>query len=469
VTVTLSGEQRRALDKIVAWQANPRSPQVMRLFGHAGSGKTHVARTVAGAVGDGVQFAAFSGKATSVLAGRGCLPATTLHGLIYQPVGEMRAGLSELDRRIRLCPDQGSPHCRRLKSERATLQAKLRSPQFRLKEGRTSPLHQASLLVVDEVSMVGRQMADDILSFGRKVLVLGDPEQLPPVGSEGFFTNAKPDILLREIHRQDGDSRILEVATRIRSSGIDPDRGLVPADYLDGINLAGLCEYDQVLCGKNATRWWLNTWMRHALGRTSALPEAGDKVVCLANNKDLGIYNGQAFTVSDAWEDGPSRLQLELLDESGNPVCAGALTCGFEDLEGERVAAGDGRKSEYGAFTFANALTVHKAQGSQFPSVVVIDESSVFARSGSETPRRWLYTAVTRACTEVALVHPGRITPAVGSDPRPYRAPDAASLAAWIAGAPTMADLTKLWEANAPAWTPAHTTIAKDRAAWLTT
>jgi exodeoxyribonuclease V len=468
--VSLSGEQQRALGRIVAWQANPRAPQVMRLFGAAGCGKTHVAKEVAGAVGDGVIYSSYTGKAVSVLAARGCQPASTLHSLLYQPIGEMRAGLVDIDRRIKACADQNSPYAQRLKSERAALATRLRSPQFRLK-GET-PLRKASLLVVDEVSMVGRQMAEDILSFGRKVLVLGDQEQLPPVASEGFFTNVEPDILLREIHRQDGDSKILEVATRIRNSGASPDRGLSSADYLDGVDLAGLCEYDQVLCGKNATRVWLNTWMRWQLGRTSAMPEAGDKVTCLANNKDLGVFNGQQFVVTDAWEDGPDRLQLEMVDDSGSPVLAGALTCGFEDFEGERVAASDGRKNEYGAFTFANAITTHRAQGSEWPSVLVVDESSVFARSGADTCRRWLYTAATRARDTVAIVRPGDITPALGSDPRPpdpFHAPDAASLAAWIAAAPTMADLTRLWEANMPGWSPAHTTIAKDRAAWLKT
>jgi exodeoxyribonuclease V len=469
---TLSAEQQHALERIQEWHASPRAPQVMRLFGHAGSGKTYVAKEVSGAIGGNVHFAAFTGKAASVLASRGCEPVSTLHSLIYMPVGEMRAGLSELDRRIRLCLDQNSAHCKQLKAERAMLQAKLRSPQFRLKEGRTSPLHQASLLVVDEVSMVGRQMAEDILSFGKKVLVLGDPEQLPPVGSEGYFTDADPDILLRTIHRQDGDSEILELATRVRSSGADPRRGLTVDDYLPGVDLADLGGYDQILCGRNATRWWLNTWLRYLQGRKGLLPEPGERIVCLANNRDLGVYNGQQFSVISADEVGVGRLDLELEDDLGNPVAAGALTCGFEDPEGERVAASDGCKGEFGAFTWSYALTCHRSQGSEWNKVLVVDEAGVFSRSGVDTPRRWLYTAVTRARETVHIVRPEHITPAVGSDPRPpdpYLAPDAASLAAWIASAPTLAVLTKLWEANssAPTWSPAHTTAAKDRAACL--
>jgi exodeoxyribonuclease V len=464
---TLSDEQQSALDRVQLWHADRSAPQVLRLYGVAGTGKSFVAKQVPNVISGDTIFGAYTGKAVSILAGRGCSPVSTLHSLLYTPVGEMRAGLSMLDRRIRLCLDQNSPHCQQLKRERAALQAKLASPQFRLKDG-TCDLRKASLLVVDEVSMVGRQMADDILSFGKKVLVLGDPEQLPPVGSEGFFTNAEPDILLREIHRQAGDSDIIELATRIRESGADPARGLVPADYLPGVNLDDLGGYDQILVGRNATRWWLNTWARWKQGRKSALPEEGDRVVCLANNKELGVYNGQILTVTDAWEDGGGTLQLEMFDDADNPVAAGALTCGFEDLEGERVAATEGRKGEHGAFTWANALTVHKFQGSEAPRVLVVDEAGVFSRSGPDTPRRWLYTAVTRARDEVAIVRPENITPPIGSDPRPpdpYRAPNPASLLAWIDTVPDESALTRLWQANADLWTATATAAARARAA----
>ena len=69
-------------------------------------------------------------------------------------------------------------------------------------------------------------------------------------------------------------------------------------------------------------------------------------------------------------------------------------------------------KGDRGAFTFANAITVHKAQGSEWPSVYVVDQSAgVVAmaaresgpRASLEQGRRWLYTAVTRAVDHVTV------------------------------------------------------------------
>ena len=58
--------------------------------------------------------------------------------------------------------------------------------------------------------MVGDEMARDLLAFGKPVLVLGDPGQLPPVKGEGAFTRDAPDVMLTEIHRQAGESAILQ-------------------------------------------------------------------------------------------------------------------------------------------------------------------------------------------------------------------------------------------------------------------
>ena len=72
------------------------------------------------------------------------------------------------------------------------------------------------MIVLDEVSMVGEEMARDLLAFGKPILVLGDPGQLPPIKGEGAFTQATPDIMLTEIHRQAGESAIIHLATLAR-------------------------------------------------------------------------------------------------------------------------------------------------------------------------------------------------------------------------------------------------------------
>ena len=64
--------------------------------------------------------------------------------------------------------------------------------------------------------MVGEDMARDLMSFKKPILVLGDPGQLPPIKGEGAFTNVAPDIMLTEIHRQAAESAIIRLATMAR-------------------------------------------------------------------------------------------------------------------------------------------------------------------------------------------------------------------------------------------------------------
>src|SRR3954470_11574724 len=87
MTVTLTPEQTRAIDKISDWYAcRGIGIDPFRLFGPAGTGKTTLAREVGPALGlSNVMYAAFTGKAASVLRSKGCTPASTLHSLIYRP------------------------------------------------------------------------------------------------------------------------------------------------------------------------------------------------------------------------------------------------------------------------------------------------------------------------------------------------------------------------------------------------
>jgi exodeoxyribonuclease-5 len=80
--------QDAALNAVAAWlKAGPgrgATPQVFRLFGYAGTGKTTLARHLAEGVDGEVLYAAFTGKAALVMRSKGCAGATTIHGLIYR-------------------------------------------------------------------------------------------------------------------------------------------------------------------------------------------------------------------------------------------------------------------------------------------------------------------------------------------------------------------------------------------------
>ncbi len=151
---------------------------------------------------------------------------------------------------------------------------------------------------------------------------------------------------------------------------------------------------DQILCGYNKTRIALNSAMR---GRGApVLPVAGDKLVCLRNNHDRGFFNGSTMVaLEDGW-DAPGvggRLRSHVIVEKDGAE---------ETLEIDRAAiagAGAGDNFDLIALDYAWALTCHKAQGSQWGRVLVIEESDV----AREHARAWTYTAITRAADQVVL------------------------------------------------------------------
>ncbi len=83
-----SPHQDAALQAVAGWLKDKPgaigTPQVFRLFGYAGTGKTTLARHIAERVDGKVLFAAFTGKAASVMRAKGCEHASTIHSLIYK-------------------------------------------------------------------------------------------------------------------------------------------------------------------------------------------------------------------------------------------------------------------------------------------------------------------------------------------------------------------------------------------------
>jgi exodeoxyribonuclease V len=202
---------------------------VFRVFGYAGTGKTTIVShaisdlgltTGTAGLGGDVLYAAFTGKAALVMTRKGT-PASTIHSLIYHVSEPTEAEIEKIkkeiaDLAVRL-PSMGPAERQfeEVRLKKLELQLKdIHKPRFTLNPG--SILRDAKLLVLDEVSMVGDDMAHDLLSFGKPVLVLGDPGQLPPVKGEGAFTKVQPDVMLTEVHRQTGESAIIRLATMAR-------------------------------------------------------------------------------------------------------------------------------------------------------------------------------------------------------------------------------------------------------------
>ena len=124
---------------------------------------------------------------------------------------------------------------------------------------------------------------------------------------------------------------------------------------------------------------------------------AGDKVVCLRNDREEGLLNGTLWNVTDVEVvEGMEVMSLSVEDDEGNSTTVPAHTHYFKDIE-DQLAYWDIRNAQ--CFDYGYALTAHKAQGSQWSNVFIFDEGHVFRQNAD----RWLYTAITRASESVVI------------------------------------------------------------------
>lgn len=400
--VTPVGQQATALEQIAQWYRDPTGPQVFKLFGYAGTGKTTLAQHVVDMLGlrGDTLFAAYSGKAAHVLRRKGCDGASTIHALIYEPVVGSHEQIVLLQA-LRETTDDPA----KLKAIDAAIvreKRKLERPTFERRN--RSTLEDARLLILDEVSMVNTEIARDLLSFGTRILCLGDPAQLPPIEGAGYFINGSPDAMLTEVHRSASDSPVTRIATAIRQAApTRRDLGVPGPDGDSGrfTHPGNLLDYDQVICGTNATRWALINGMRRMQGRTDPEPMPADRIMTLVNSRDAQVLNGQQFTVLDRRvPSGPAdKLDLVVRDEEGTERDLTVWRAGFHGHAGEQEAKTH-RGGPTAVATYANAITCHKAQGSQWDRVLIVDESRCFRGDA----QRWMYTAVTRAAEQAVIV-----------------------------------------------------------------
>ena len=359
-----SPQQADALNSVAQWLAT-REPQVFRLFGFAGTGKTTLARHIAASEGGKVAFAAYTGKAALVMRARGCEGARTIHSLIYKP--------------------------KSLEDE---------EPTFVLNED--APAANASLIIVDECSMVDDELGRDLLSFGKKVLVLGDPAQLPPIRGGGFFTASEPDVMLTEVHRQARDNPIIRLSMAVRG-GESLQRGTFGDTRIIGrgeLDPATVTKADQVLVGMNKTRHAYNRRLRELRGISAPMPQVTDKLVCLRNDSKKGLLNGGLWTVQKLLAPRGKYLRFQVTPEDDASAKGQRISVlpEFFNGSGEEIPFALRRNSD--EFDYGYALTVHKAQGSQWDDLVLFDESFAFR----EHRDRWLYTGITRAAKTLTLV-----------------------------------------------------------------
>jgi exodeoxyribonuclease-5 len=357
--IVLTAEQQSAVDAITKWATSHAAMlnPTFSLGGYAGTGKTTVIRTLKATL-PSVKVAAFTGKAVDVLRRKG-VDAQTIHSLIYD--------VYEEDHEI----------------------------HFTLK----SHLNDTRLIIVDEASMVSRDLYDDLRSFHIPILFVGDPGQLEPIGDNPNLM-ASCDIVLDKIHRQAEASPIIKLAQLIRFSGQVVAPNPPTPDCIvkgkRGTQLADLVAADQVICATNAARISLNMQIRDYKHLPAQTICPGEKLICLKNNRSLGIFNGQIIFVERIKKALTDSFLCEVSDGLGHTkeldIWRSPFTSNIEINSKTRIPKG----SAY--CDYAYAITCHKSQGSEWDYVIVCDQ---WMPPKVWDMKRWRYTAVTRAAKKL--------------------------------------------------------------------
>lgn len=364
------------------------------IAGYAGTGKSTLINFIIAALEvnpeDEVAYITFTGKASEVLREKGCPNAMTAHKLLYY--------------------SKQMPNGKFFYRPRPSLEKDYK------------------VIVVDEVSMLPKDMWDLLLTHGIYVIACGDPFQIPPIDKNqdnGILNN--PHIFLDEVMRQAKESDIICLSMDIREGKkINPFKG----NDTQVFNKKDLCDgmyfwADQILVSTNKSRHDINSYIRDDLERGFE-PEINDKVICLRNCWDTlsekqcdPLINGSIGTIS--------AMHMESIDYiiMGQKVTAPVLVTDlitsndeYKNLHIDYTALTTGEKffnprQEYIIrknkqnpelpieFNFGYAITGHRAQGSQWNKVLVLEESFPFDRIEHA---RWLYTTVTRAAEKLTLI-----------------------------------------------------------------
>lgn len=439
---SLSPQQGTAVKKIANWFKNDTAIKlVFMLAGFAGTGKSTILPDILAASGlqpEQVAFAAPTGKAAKVMGeklraqGINVYP-TTIHSLIYlmkpqkaetlerdlaeqqklyddlrsgvvsPPTGDLRADLKECEQKIKIITKD---------LDRAYDMNDLRfhlNPESKLVTG------EIKLVILDETSMCGLSIAEDLYGFDIPILAMGDPGQLPPVGEKPGFDLDMPDVFLTEVHRQAAENPIIHLATLVRKGQRgdfgDYGQGVLIVPRKQDIYTLDLSRDCQIICGTNKNRWKLTSKIRREGGFDTTLPTKGEPLIMCKNSRQYpNLVNGtQVFSAEDHGEaeDGLARFVINIHDEDGDRKGMYAYQGLFEEhvkreknfTTASKQAAFKSRVTD-NHIDFGWVITCHKSQGSQWDEVIVHDDSAVFR----EDADKWLYTAITRAAKRLVIV-----------------------------------------------------------------
>lgn len=392
----LNDKQKQGLD--IAVDRYKRKERYTVISGYAGTGKSTLVKFIVAALpninpDEDVIYTSFTGKATQVLQKKGNKNVSTLHKLLFESIPK---------------PDG----------------------TFFRKPVEFIPY---KIVIVDECSMVPKELLQRLIKYNVHIICLGDPGQLPPINkNEDNHLLDHPHIFLDEIMRQEAESEIINLTMDIRAGKpLARYQGKeVQVLNKDELTTGMLLWADQIICAKNETRIALNNQMRDLLGRSGG-PQDGDKVICLKNNWDIysvndnPLVNGTIGYLKDSFS---TYINLpRQITSDGQPKKLDILTANFisdteEDygilnMDKQLITTGVpgldwktsykmGRNWRFqdkipDQFTYGYAITCHKSQGSEWDNVLVIEEGFPFEK---EEHKQWLYTAATRAAKKLVII-----------------------------------------------------------------
>lgn len=386
--INLTQEQQKAHDTVLDWVKT--GNKCLTLGGYAGTGKTTLVGQIAlqlKAQGKRLAFCAVSGKASTVLKSKlaGCLTdfdyCGTIHSLIYQLVGKekLRSGRTEL--------------------------------YFQANENLKLPY---DLIIVDEASMVNEWMFRDLSNLGIPILAVGDHGQLPPVKGS-FNLMANPEIRLETIMRQAEGNPIIKMAMMARLDGVikygDYGGGCVKTREVSCLHAHDYASTNSVmLCALNKTRVRMNSFAREVLKRnhtepTLNYPIVGEPLICLYNNNRKLIYNGNIGVlksiVPNEYLNTDKETLINVFDvevDMGDFTFVNSIA---REQFGKEYTNVDEKIDDIDYFDWAYCITTHKAQGSEWKNVLIIEEGEFMFKN--DLWNRWLYTAVTRAKEKLTI------------------------------------------------------------------
>ena len=389
-------------------------------------------------------------KAASVLRSRG-VPATTIHRILYTPVYDpafekVAAWLSGEGER----PAAGTLTDAQMDRARASHEAHgsvfaalaaagLRGSDFI--KGWTRRENPLDVGLVDEASMLDERALDDLRAIFPTLLLFGDPAQLPPVQGTGvhsagmIFDRLAPAQLrtLTRVHRQEAGNPILDLSESLADPalGFDGFESLVeqaarrdPRVIVSPRADSDLMARSPMLVWRNATRIRLIHAFRAAHGSPEGGLLPGEPLLCdgielpvklRRKRNDLearGLIKGaQVIYLGPGSRPGFSRLHVVGAED---PQVSAASIVRIE-REGEEEPHLPFAAQMGATFLHGAAVTIHKAQGSQWDVVQVFAPDLLVAarmgrvEGGQPLWKRLAYVAITRASRELRWVTASRL------------------------------------------------------------